>query len=272
MAGWTRRLAANSLALALAICASGCSSLFDTSHGERIGLARRAELPRKVQPYPQIQEALRCMGRTGLLRQTTFVVGAFADSTGKINQVAPGATGAFVPQGGSASYITDAIRTAGGQVISTYFGPPRRPIPAHYAINGIFNSLDFGQQVGADLRIDGIGPVAAAGFAQLSLSIQLDEADTRLNRQMSLIQRPVRFTELGVGSGRVFHHTLVTGTAVFSDQERLQLEALNGPIALGVADVLMKEFPQLRNECGGLVADLLRLEPAPTAEWRAVLK
>ncbi len=224
-------------------------------------------MPRKVQPYPQIAATLHCIGSTGLLTNKTFVVGAFADSTGKINQVATGATGAFVPQGGSASYVTDAIRTAGGQVVSTYFGPPRRAVRAQYAINGIFNSLDFGQQVGADLRISGIGPIAATGFAQLSLSIQLDEADTRLNRQVSLIQRPVRFTELGVGVGRDFNHTLVTGSAVLSSQERLQLEALNGPIALGVADVLMKEFPSLRERCGDMVADLLRLDlPAPPVE------
>jgi hypothetical protein len=264
MVGSGFKIAVNAAALALVSLTLGCAS-----HGERLGLARQAELPRKVQPYPQIQETLRCMGSTGVLKHTTFVVGAFADSTGKINQVATGATGAFVPQGGSASYVTDAIRTAGGQVVSTYFGAPRRPVPAQYAINGIFNSLDFGQQLGADLRIDGIGPIAAAGFAQLSLSIQLDQADTRLNRQMSLIQRPVRFTELGVGTGRVFHHTLVTGTAVVASQERLQLEALNGPIGLGVADVLMKEFPILRERCGSMVADLLRLEaPRPPREPR----
>lgn len=261
---------AKQLVFPLAVLASGCSIGSQAPHGERLGLARQAELPRKVQPYPQIEETLRCIGSTGVLRYQTFVVGAFADSTGKINQVATGATGAFVPQGGSASYITDAIRTAGGQVVSTYFGPPKRAVRAQYAINGIFNSLDFGQQLGADVRISGIGPIGATGFAQLSLSIQLDRADTRLNRQMSLIQRPVRFTQLGVGVGREFGHTLVTGTAFVASQERLQLEALNGPIALGVADVLMKEFPILRALCGQMVADLLKLDQtAPASGYAA---
>lgn len=238
----------------------GCAKPHDhplAGHGERVPLATNAELPRSVQRYPQITNALKCMGETGVLNRTIFVVGAFADSTGKINAVAIGSTGAYVPQGGSASYITDAIRMAGGRVVSTYFGPPQKYVKARYAINGIFNSLDFGQPVGADLRIDGIGPIAASGFAQVSLSIQLDEASTRLNRQMSLIQRPVRYTSLGVGVGTTVGHKLVTGAALAQNQERLQLEALNGPIALGVADVLMKEFPMLRERCGGHVADLL---------------
>jgi len=186
------------------------------------------------------------------------VVGSFADSTGKINATAQGATGAFVPQGGSAAYITDAIAKAGGHVISTYFGPPTRKIPASYAINGIFNSLDFGDPFAADVRLAGIGPTANIGWAQLSLSIQLDAADTRLNRQMSMIQRPVRYSQLGVGTGRDFSGTLVTGNVAFQNQERLQLEALNGPIALGVADVLMKEFPAAGAHCRSIVAELFR--------------
>ena len=89
---------------------------------------------------------------------------------------------------------------------------------------------------------------------------------TRLNRQMSMIQRPVRYAQLGVGVGKTFDSTLVTGNIVVQNQERLQFEALNGPIALGVADVVMKEFSRARRECGGIVADLLTtaaLAPAP---------
>ena len=93
--------------------------------------------------------------------------------------------------------------------------------------------------------------------AQLSLTIQLDEVATRLNRQITMIQRPVRYTQAGVGVGKDWSSTLVTGNVVFQNQERLQLEALNGPIALGVADVIMREFPEARRSCGGVVADLL---------------
>src|SRR5581483_10044098 len=117
----------------------------------------KAAMPSTVQPYPRIESTLLCIRRTGVLRGKTFVVGPFADSTGKINAVAPGATGNFIPQGGSASYITDALTKAGGMVVSTYFGMPSRAVPAQYAINGIFNSLDFGTAAQADMRISGIG-------------------------------------------------------------------------------------------------------------------
>lgn len=222
----------------------------------------KAALPTTIRHEPRIEATLACIRRTGILSDRTFVVGSFADSTGKINAVAAGSTGNFVPQGGSASYITDALKKAGGRVISTYFGAPKVPLPAHYAINGIFNSLDFGAPVSADVRVAGIGPTLGAGWAQLTLSIQLDAASTRVNHQMSMIQRPVKYKQIGVGVGRVFpgSSTLVTGNVSFQNQERLQFEALNGPIALGVADVLMKEFPKATGRCRRNVADLLRTD------------
>ena len=216
-----------------------------------------ASLPTIVQPYPRIEGALACIKETGVLNGKTFRVGSFADSTGKINSVAAGATGNFVPQGGSSSYITDAIGKAGARVVSTYFGQPARPIRSDYAINGLFNSLDFGAPIDVDMRIAGVGPVIGRGFAQLTLSIQLDEADTRLNKQISMVQRPVRYQHYGVGIGRDFDGTLVTGNAVGRVQERLQFEALNGPIALGIVDVILKEFPAAASECRGQVEDLL---------------
>ena len=125
----------------------------------------KASLPTAVRHYPRIEKTLACIRRTGILHDRTFVVGSFADSTGKINAVAAGATGNFVPQGGSASYITDALAKAGGRVVSTYFGAPAVAVPAQYAINGIFNSLDFGAPVAADVRIAGIGPTMPAGHS-----------------------------------------------------------------------------------------------------------
>ncbi len=228
----------------------------------------KAALPSAVQPYPRIEETLYCIRRTGVLRGKTFVVGAFADSTGKINAVAAGSTGNFMPQGGSSAYVTDAIVKAGGNAVSTYFGPPARAVPAQYAINGIFNSLDFGTPVQADVTVAGIGPTYGLGWAQLSLTIQLDEVATRLNRQIAMIQRPVHYTQVGAGMGRDFGSTLVTGNVSVQNQERLQLEALNGPVALGVADVIMREFPRARAACGGIVADLLTTSAAPVPDSR----
>jgi hypothetical protein len=236
----------------------GTAGLLANSNGSSPNVpVTQAVLPTVIHPYERIDNALKCIRSTGVLEGRTFVVGPFADSTGKINSVAEGATGAFVPQGGSAAYITDALSKAGGRVISTYFGPPAITAPAQYMVNGIFNSLDFGTSVTADIQASGIGPTVQVGWAQLTLAIQLDEAGTRLNRQISMIQRPVRYTSLGVTSGRVFGNTLVTGGFSVENQERLQFEALNGPIALGIVDVLTREFPQAATACGPQVADLL---------------
>jgi len=256
----TRKVAVVVGCVSLAIAAAGCasSSVYSTGIEKNEVAVTSAALPSMVQPYPRIEKTLQCIAQTGVLRGSTFVVGSFADSTGKINATASGSTGAFVPQGGSAAYITDAIAKAGGRVISTYFGPPTRRVPARFAINGIFNSLDFGDPLAADIRVSGVGPTANFGWAQLSLSIQLDAADTRINHQMSMIQRPVRYSQVGVGTGRDFGGTLVTGNVAVQNQERLQLEALNGPIALGVADVIMKEFPEASHRCRPIVAELLQ--------------
>ena len=218
--------------ITLAAALGGCVAIDEG--GDQSIPVTKAVLPTTVQPYRRIDETLYCVRQTGVLRGRTFVVGPFADSTGKINAVAPGSTGNFMPQGGSAAYITDALAKAGARVVSTYFGAPKESVPAQYAINGIFNSLDFDTPLQADFRINGIGPTAQAGFAQLSLTIQLDEVGTRLNRQMSMIQRPVRYVQLGV------------------------------------ADVIMKEFPRAWKRCGGIVADLLMLATAePDGQWLA---
>jgi hypothetical protein len=241
----------------LLVAASCTDPLVKHDDGRAEPRVARAELPSAVQRYAEIDDVLLCINGTGVLRGRTFLIGSFADSTGKINAVAQGGTGNFLPQGGSASYLTDAIRRAGGNAVTTYFGPPRKAVPAHYALNGIFNSLDFGRRANVDVRARGIGPVIATGWAQLSLTVQLDEADTRLNRQLSMIQRPIRYQQYGFGIGRDVSGTLITGVAGTQGQERLQLEALNGPIALGVADVLMNEFPRIREQCGARIAPLL---------------
>jgi hypothetical protein len=244
----------------LAALVSGCATnTLDDMVRHATPPVTTASLPSSVKPLPRVEETLACIRDTHALRGVTFVVGPFADSTGKINATAQGATGNFIPQGGSAAYITDAIRKAGGTIVSTYFGQPARKTHTTYAINGIFNSLDFGQPFAADVRVAGIGPLAGVGWAQLTLSIQLDQSETRVNKQISMIQRPVRYTQVGVGTGHDFGGTLVTGTVAFQNQERLQFEALNGPIALGVADVILREFPKARDACSAQVADLLKI-------------
>ncbi len=94
-------------------------------------------------PSNAIDAVLRCMNQSGVLRSKVFAVGPWVDSTGKINAVANGATGAFLPQAGTATFVTETIKRAGGQVLVTYFGPAPSKVSADYVVNGIFNSLDF---------------------------------------------------------------------------------------------------------------------------------
>lgn len=257
------RLKRGVFAVAAAAALAGCvDPLSVDSQGRAEPLVTKAAMPSAVQRPVEIDDVLLCIRETRVLAPFTFSVGSFADSTGKINAVADGATGNFLPQGGSAAYITDALRRAGGRVISTYFGPPETPERAHYAVNGIFNTLDFGRVTDVDVRIDGIGPMIASGWAQLSLTIQLDEASTRVNRQMSMIQRPLRYQLAGFSVGRTFGDILASGAVSIQNQERMQFEALNGPIALGIVDVLMKEFPTAADACGAGVAALLEDRPA----------
>ncbi len=248
----------------LSLSLAGCvDPLREGPSGTKEARVSDAALPSVVQPYARIDNVLACINNTGVTRGVAFSVGPFADSTGKINAVALGSTGNYLPQGGSAAYLTDALRKAGATVVSTYFGPPDQKIPVRYSVNGIYNSLDFGTSSRLDMRVSGIGPVARAGWAQLSLTVQLDDANTRVNQQISMIKRPVRYQMFGAGVGRDFNGRLVTGSLGFENQEQLQFEALNGPIALGVADVLMRQFPEARAACMGQVKDLLSITGRP---------
>jgi hypothetical protein len=254
---YKRLLVCSAVSLVLAGCATTSKTEAELGSEATDPIVTNAAAPTVVKPYRKIEDLLACINDTGALHGLTFVIGPFADSTGKVNSVAIGATGNFLPQGGSASYITDAVVKAGGRVVSTYFGQPRKAVRSEYALNGIFNSLDFGAPVEADVRVGGVGPTFKKGWAQLTLSMQLDEIATNVNRQISMIQRPVRYTQIGVGIGRTLGNTLVTGNVAFQNQERLQFEALNGPIALGVADVLLKEFPRAGDACGQLSKEMV---------------
>ncbi len=50
----------------------------------------------------------------------------------------------------------------------------------------------------------GVGPLNQSGWAQLTLSIQLDRAATRMNRQLTVMTRTVRFNQIGMSVGRVW--------------------------------------------------------------------
>jgi len=227
----------------------GCvTSQVEDTAGLPVSVAKQ---PTVVKPDATFSGTLACINRTGVLRGKTFEIGPFVDSTGQANSV--NGSGTFLPQAGSATFITAAIRRAGGQVIPAYFGSHGA---AQYKLNGVFNSLDRSVDKEMDLRIFGLGPTGRTGWAQLTMSMQLDYASGR-NAQISIIQRPVRYTALGAGAGHFFGSVLVTGNVNVVNQERLQFESLDGPIDLGVISVVFKQFPTARERCGSEVAKYL---------------
>src|SRR5437868_12884318 len=82
--------------LAAALFLSGCAQnanwnasdtdLGGPNHKSKLPVTKAA-MPSSVQPYPRIEKTLMCIRRTRVLEGKTFVVGPFADSTGKINAV-----------------------------------------------------------------------------------------------------------------------------------------------------------------------------------------
>jgi hypothetical protein len=156
----------------------------------------------------------------------------------------------FLPQAGTASFVTDTLRRMGAKPLVMYFGAAEKRVKARFVINGIFNALDFGSGLDMDVRVFGIGPTAQSGWAQLTLTVQMDEAATRLNRQTAVLARAVRFNQVGATAGKTFGAALVTGGVQVQDQQRLQFESINGPIAAGVIEVVSREFPELA-KCRG---------------------
>jgi hypothetical protein len=240
-----------SLAL-VGVLTAGCQSA--TPEGLAPVTATPAAFPTVVKPSLAISRTLQCIRETGVVRGKTIAVGPWVDSTGKINAVSAGSTGAFLPQAGSATFVTAALKDAGATVLVAYFGPAEHKLTADYVVNGLFNTLDFGATTSADLRVVGVGPIGQTGWAQLTLTVQMDIATTRINRQISVVQRPVRYTQIGAGVGRTVGDFLITGGVSVADQQRLQFEAVNGPIAIGVIDVLLKEFPAA-SHCGDYLAE-----------------
>lgn len=85
----------------LSLSLAGCvDPLRDGPSGTKEARVSDAALPSVVQPYARIDNVLACINHTGVTRGVAFSVGPFADSTGKINAVALGSTGNYLPQGG----------------------------------------------------------------------------------------------------------------------------------------------------------------------------
>ncbi|PIZ31368.1 MAG: hypothetical protein COY40_02300 [Alphaproteobacteria bacterium CG_4_10_14_0_8_um_filter_53_9] len=249
----------------LAGCASQAQTFSPSARGPSV---TRAEMPSKVEGYAEVKSVLACIRNSGALKNTTIAIGVFTDSTDKGNASAPGSTGGYLPKGGSSIVLAQALKETGAKVVDLYensteanarqmLGAKPAKVNIDFMMNGIFTSLDFGSTLNADVRVAGLGPTATTGYAQLTLGTQLVQQGTKVIKQISIVERTVRFTSIGAGTGKVFGNTLVTGNASVTNQERLQFEALNGPIALAAADALVNEFPTAKQACGDQVAALL---------------
>jgi outer membrane lipoprotein SlyB len=110
-----------------AISLSGCASM-DEKRMQLQGESTAAR-PESVRPSTGIEKTLRCIRETGRLRKVIFAIGPWVDSTGKSNA---SAVGAFLPQAGTATFVTDTIRRTGGKALVKYFGAAQHQGRLHH--------------------------------------------------------------------------------------------------------------------------------------------
>jgi hypothetical protein len=229
--------------------------------------------PRVSTPSRPIFEALSCMNRSGALSNTQIAVAVHSDGTGKTNYVSEGSTGSFLPQGTTASYVSETILLAGGKPQNYYelntemamrkFGTNetsdqlakmQAAKPPHYILSTAFTALDFLGGPTLDARYSGIGPQYAARGAALEVMAELYRPGDRAIIAMSGMNRDIIYQEAGVTISRFFSDFLFTGGITYQDQQKLQ-EATRDTVALAVADILAR-FDQVPMQCKRMVNDL----------------
>jgi hypothetical protein len=287
------RLAGLLTSAALAVMLGGCAgsgfnhslSPRDSGHKMADGMpVTRAALPKEVEQYAAVESALQCVANTGELRGLNVAVGQWIDDTGK-KTIGPGGTSDLLPSAWSIlleSYskmgattlditpvgrgIEDNVRSVLGQApdVKTVLPPRARLLIA----GGTWRSLDLNQTVAADMRVAGWGPTGNYSQAQLTMMTSLTVPGQRAVVAIQGLQRTVKYTSLGVGVGAVTGNTLVTGNVTVSNQERLQFEALNGPVALAAASNVVNArypyprdhlymFPRAHAACGAYIASII---------------
>lgn len=223
-------------------------------------------------PAPPTQNslaAMKCLAHSRVLAQKRFAVAVHADGTGKSNSVAVGATGAFLPQGTTASYAAEVVLRAGGIALNYYELNTERAIrqfggdkmSAHlvakqiknipdYIIYTSFNALDFLGGPQADLRLSGIGPQFAVTGAQLEVMAEVYNPGDRTILAMSNVSRRVIYREAGISSGKFIGGVLVTGGVGVSDQQRLQ-ESARDAVQRAVLEAISEipGLPRITGEC-----------------------
>jgi hypothetical protein len=259
--------------LVASVVLGGCSfGWWDSYNG-----VTKAVPPRASAPSPSIVAALSCIKDSGALRNTKIAVAIHADGTGKYNHIADGATGNYLPQGTTATYASDAVLMAGARAYNYYELNTERAMRAfagadeqkilsdkqdatlpNYILSTSFTALDFIGGPDVDVQIAGIGPYLTARGASVEAVAEIYQPGNRAILKMSSIQRYVAFRQAGMTVNKFFgggSGTLVTGGALYSDQQRLQ-EATRDVVALSVADVLSR-FHRVPTDCRSMVETLL---------------
>ena len=118
-----------------------------------------------------------------------------------------------------------------------------------------FTALDFLGGPDLNVQISGIGPKLSGRGAALEAVAEIYQPGNRAILKVSSVQRYIAFREIGVTAGKFFQNTLVTGTANYADQQRLQ-EATRDVVGLSVADVL-SQFRRVPRACRAEVEALL---------------
>lgn len=232
--------------------------------------------PRESGPSVEVVAALRCIQDSGALKDLRFAVAVHADGTGKTGSGYEGGTGAFLPQGTTAIWASQAVMLAGGTSQNYYelntekalrqFGGPQmeealvtRQVEAqpHFVISTAFTALDFLGGTTSDFRVFGIGPNAMLRGASIDVSAEIYRPGDRVTLAFSSLNRQVLFRSEGIGVGTIVgggSGAVVTGGANTSDQQRMQ-EATRDLVALSVADVLAR-VPGVPSQCGDMIETL----------------
>lgn len=261
------------LPVVLASVLAGCGTAVNDAYIP----VTQAVPPRASGPSAAISQALACIRRSNALRGTRIAIAIHADGTGKINAIAEGSTGNFLPQGTTAVFASQAVLLAGAQPHNYYELNTERAMRGFasgdaqklladqqdaalpsYVISTSFTALDFIGGPEVDVRVAGIGPRYVRRGAALEAVAEVYQPGNRRIIRMSSVQRYVDFREIGLGVSKFVGDgagTLVTGAAQYTDQQRLQ-EATRDVVALTVADVL-SQFPGVPSRCRKEVLALL---------------
>lgn len=242
--------------------ATGCSATLGglSPDANAASNASKAQPPRPAQHEDTLLTALSCFAGSSVTNNI-FLVMPTQDATSKVNAVAEGSTGALLSQdaspfiiqalGQSGARMRDfsdrafeasrRLREQGGPIAAGYIAKGNNKHFPRYIITGSFAMLDFTGKKGGDVRVAGIGPYAKAQGVTVTAFVHvLDSQTLDVIAQSDPIRQFVSYQEIGVGVGKVFSKTLVTGEVGISNQQQLQYEAARRPLMHGVLQVISR--------------------------------